>query len=73
MGIFYFQTEVIYFINVFPPSQLNEFNIIVLFKGGGIEIKNVLNSYRIKDVYAVRTGLEPVTPCVTGMYSNQLN
>jgi len=21
----------------------------------------------------VRTGLEPVTPCVTGMYSNQLN
>ena len=24
-------------------------------------------------VSAVRTGLEPVTPCVTGMYSNQLN
>ena len=24
-------------------------------------------------LYAVRTGLEPVTPCVTGMYSNQLN
>ena len=22
-------------------------------------------------VLAVRTGLEPVTPCVTGMYSNQ--
>ena len=22
---------------------------------------------------AVRTGLEPVTPCMTGMYSNQLN
>ena len=22
---------------------------------------------------AVCTGLEPVTPCVTGMYSNQLN
>ena len=22
-------------------------------------------------MYAVRTGLEPVTPCVTGMYSNQ--
>ena len=48
-GFFYFQTEVICFINVFPPSPLNEFNIIVLFKGG-IEIKNVLNSYRIKDV-----------------------
>ena len=25
------------------------------------------------DSFAVRTGLEPVTPCVTGMYSNQLN
>ena len=25
------------------------------------------------DSVAVRTGLEPVTPCVTGMYSNQLN
>ena len=24
-------------------------------------------------VIAVRTGLEPATPCVTGMYSNQLN
>ena len=23
--------------------------------------------------FAVRTGLEPVTPCVTGRYSNQLN
>jgi hypothetical protein len=30
----------------------------------------------IKDlisIFAVRTGLEPATPCVTGMYSNQLN
>ena len=25
------------------------------------------------DYLAVRTGLEPATPCVTGMYSNQLN
>ena len=24
-------------------------------------------------LFAVRTGLEPATPCVTGMYSNQLN
>ena len=24
-------------------------------------------------ISAVRTGLEPATPCVTGMYSNQLN
>ena len=25
----------------------------------------------LKGGFAVRTGLEPVTPCVTGMYSNQ--
>ena len=25
------------------------------------------------NIYAVWTGLEPATPCVTGMYSNQLN
>lgn len=24
-------------------------------------------------LFAVRTGLEPATPCVTGMYSNRLN
>ena len=27
----------------------------------------------LKILFAVRTGLEPATPCVTGMYSNQLN
>ena len=27
----------------------------------------------LRFVLAVRTGLEPATPCVTGMYSNQLN
>ena len=27
----------------------------------------------IKPPFAVRTGLEPATPCVTGTYSNQLN
>ena len=40
----------------------------------GPYIKSVLLyqlSYRI--LKAVRTGLEPATPCVTGMYSNQLN
>ncbi len=39
---------------------------------GCIEKKRVLKHYRFKTL-AVRTGLEPVTPCVTGMYSNQLN
>ena len=34
--------------------------------------KKVLK-YEPQDFDAVRTGLEPVTPCVTGMYSNQLN
>ena len=43
----------------------------------------VRNSVRLKNkalenqglylILAVRTGLEPATPCVTGMYSNQLN
>ena len=27
----------------------------------------------LKKAFAVWTGLEPATPCVTGMYSNQLN
>ena len=31
------------------------------------------NEFQIWNSFAVRTGLEPVTPCVTGMYSNQLN
>ena len=30
---------------------------------------NIVHRYML----TVRTGLEPVTPCVTGMYSNQLN
>ena len=34
--------------------------------------KNKRTTQRIV-LCAVRTGLEPVTPCVTGMYSNQLN
>ncbi len=28
---------------------------------------------RLLPLFAVRTGLEPATPCVTGRYSNQLN
>ena len=41
-----------------------------------LKIKNPLISSKSEDFLfpnAVRTGLEPVTPCVTGMYSNQLN
>ena len=30
-------------------------------------------SPKLEDDFAVWTGLEPATPCVTGMYSNQLN
>ena len=36
-------------------------------------IKKVPEYQRLKLKLAVRTGLEPATPCVTGMYSNQLN
>ena len=39
-----------------------------------IKRKKVLIICIIKTfLLAVRTGLEPATPCVTGMYSNQLN
>ena len=31
----------------------------------------LLNKKKSQWLFAVRTGLEPVTPCVTGMYSNQ--
>ena len=30
-------------------------------------------NFYTKTLSAVRTGLEPATPCVTGRYSNQLN
>ena len=33
----------------------------------------VIDFQGLLTIVAVRTGLEPVTPCVTGMYSNQLN
>ncbi len=36
-------------------------------------IKKVPENQRLNLNLAVRTGLEPATPCVTGMYSNQLN
>ena len=35
--------------------------------------QKILYSFLDRGFFAVRTGLEPVTPCVTGMYSNQLN
>ena len=39
----------------------------------GCKIGYCLCKLLIFNFVAVRTGLEPVTPCVTGMYSNQLN
>jgi hypothetical protein len=42
-------------------------------------VKHIRNLYKQKKLLkgaffvAVWTGLEPATPCVTGMYSNQLN
>jgi hypothetical protein len=35
--------------------------------------KKVSISENLFPILAVWTGLEPATPCVTGMYSNQLN
>ena len=43
-------------------------------RGSSEGSKNEKSSTRIcGGFFAVRTGLEPATPCVTGMYSNQLN
>ena len=42
------------------------------FKKNGNK-KRVPNIYSKLFFLAVWTGLEPATPCVTGMYSNQLN
>ena len=46
-----------------------------------IKILNASNTFcpkrkkpsNLLSFFAVRTGLEPATPCVTGRYSNQLN
>ena len=40
---------------------------------GVVEMESQQKSPPKWKAFAVRTGLEPVTPCVTGMYSNQLN
>ena len=57
-------------IRLLPPSS---FVLLVLEQ-------NLLRSFplgsfvlRTKSAFAVRTGLEPATPGVTGRYSNQLN
>ncbi len=56
----------------------SEFMIVCIFRV--LKTKKVLIRKRNQNFMfcllcklAVRTGLEPVTPCVTGMYSNQLN
>ena len=43
--------------------------LLFFVEGGGI----IKKRDSCESLFAVRTGLEPVTPCVTGMYSNQLN
>jgi hypothetical protein len=37
------------------------------------EIKKAFLKRKASTIFAVWTGLEPATPCVTGRYSNQLN
>ena len=48
-------------------------SIVILWKGNKKTPKIAFRSFENFFKLAVRTGLEPVTPCVTGMYSNQLN
>ena len=50
-----------YYQRFIPPPPLLRF------------IKTKMSPKFLWNSFAVRTGLEPVTPCVTGMYSNQLN
>jgi mRNA interferase MazF len=50
----------------------------VLLENEDLEIgvlpeSSVVKTHKLFTIEAVRTGLEPATPCVTGMYSNQLN
>lgn len=40
---------------------------------GNVNIEKTKSPEKSSRLFAVRTGLEPATPCVTGMYSNQLN
>ena len=42
-------------------------------KKSGITMQHCETGFSLHKSKAVCTGLEPVTPCVTGMYSNQLN
>ena len=52
----------------YPLCLNTDFHLFRIF----INKKKNMNDIMFSDS-AVRTGLEPVTPCVTGMYSNQLN
>ena len=65
-------------VRLLPPSsfvrlaleqnQLRSFLLALLFFG-----QNQLQHLKELVFFAVRTGLEPATPGVTGRYSNQLN
>ena len=48
----------------FTPSEFILTGVIFIFVG---------TFPKVPFVSAVRRGLEPLTPCVTGTYSNQLN
>ena len=49
---------------------------VALKKNKSMKIRIILKKTKAperSEAFAVWTGLEPATPCVTGMYSNQLN
>ena len=74
-------------IAIFIPKFVKNEKIRVCEEEGFRLVSKIRKNYKTKkeqqetEVYAaalplssaVRTGLEPATPCVTGMYSNQLN
>ena len=65
---------VVYFLWAIADSKNKElFFVRVFFRGKERHIQTKKPLSVTERLFAVRTGLEPVTPCVTGMYSNQLN
>jgi hypothetical protein len=67
------------FTNLFKSKRFLQFNLLpTKYKEENETIESTKNKKafplrKASSNIAVWTGLEPATPCVTGMYSNQLN
>ncbi len=74
---FLLSANILIFINYFNNNCLIVVKRVILFRFLPAKDYCLMQTKKPLSVterlFAVRTGLEPVTPCVTGMYSNQLN